>query len=202
MGMEWEEAVIEGIQARQQRDGAQWRLGDLALQVETSYGERTLETYAESIGVEYNTLQQYRWVSSLYEKSVRTDSLTWSHHERIAGRKDRLEWLKAAAEHGWSVRRMRAEILKADPELDPQLETLQAQTEAWENLAWAMLELKEEVDRTQLADLTIEELIELKNFALGVQNFSIEHKLRLERKLGQIVKEMKPALDEADDLPW
>jgi hypothetical protein len=181
--MEWEEAVIEGIQARQQRDGAQWRLGDLALQIETTYGERTLASYAESIGVAYHALMQYRWVAGQYEKAVRTENLTWSHHERVAGRADRQKWLKAASEHSWNVRQMQAEVWQSEGKFDPKLEALAG-------LAQATRGFLEEV---KIEDLAIEELVEVKDVALDIQNFAIEEKLRAERMLGQLTKEMRLA---------
>ena len=119
--MDLEELIDEGIQARQQINGGQWRLGDLALQVETVYGKHTLENYAERIGEEHHRLEQYRWVAGRYEKSVRTENLSWSHYERIAARNDRFHWLKAAAEHAWGVHQMVSEISRAREEEERQL---------------------------------------------------------------------------------
>jgi hypothetical protein len=112
--MDWETLIFAGIAARQRKDHTQWELGDLARQVETSYGGHTLENYAEGIGMEHYTLQQYRWVATQYELSVRTDNLSWSHHERVAARDDRLDWLRRAAEAGWSVHQLRSEVHARD----------------------------------------------------------------------------------------
>jgi hypothetical protein len=114
--MDWEEAVIEGIQARQQGDGTNWRIGDLALQMETRYGEHTLETYAEAIGVEYSTLRVYKAVSAAYEFVTRVTNVPWAHYREIYSREDRLDWLKKAAEGNWSRSQMVAEIQQADYE--------------------------------------------------------------------------------------
>jgi hypothetical protein len=91
-------------------------LGDLALTVEKAYGEHRLEDYAESIEVDYNRLLQYRWVAGAYEFSVRTENLSWTHHERIASRPDRLEWLSLATVNRWSVRAMLERIAEVDEE--------------------------------------------------------------------------------------
>jgi predicted subunit of tRNA(5-methylaminomethyl-2-thiouridylate) methyltransferase len=104
--------VIQGIEARRRKDSAQWELGDLSLKVASNYGEHTLEDYAAGIGVEYNSLRQYRTVAAAYRNDERSSFLSWSHHLKIADRDDRLEWLKWAAEGKWSVRRMVSEILQ------------------------------------------------------------------------------------------
>jgi hypothetical protein len=44
----WPNLVAEGIEVRRTRDGAQWRLGDLAREVETTYGGGELRTFAEA----------------------------------------------------------------------------------------------------------------------------------------------------------
>ena len=69
-----------------------------------------MEKFADTVGVDYATLRRYRWVSEQYEIVVRTTNLSWSHHDRIAARDDRLEWLAKAADGLWSVRRMLQEI--------------------------------------------------------------------------------------------
>jgi hypothetical protein len=102
----WPDLVQEGISARRDRDGAQWRLGDLALEVETSYGGGELERYAEEIGLEYDTLRRYRDVSRAYVFATRVANLSFSHHRQVAARPDRLEWLQRADAGGWSVRRL------------------------------------------------------------------------------------------------
>jgi len=44
----------------------------------------TLEKFAETVGVEYHQLRNYKAVSEAYENAVRTANLSWTHHERIA----------------------------------------------------------------------------------------------------------------------
>lgn len=114
--MDWESAVVDGIEARQNRDDAQWVLGDLALGIETSYGDHNLERYAEAVGVEYNSLRAYRIVAAAYQSDRRISNLSWTHHQVIAGRDDRLDWLRYAKDNRLSVRAMLAEIQKAETE--------------------------------------------------------------------------------------
>lgn len=164
--MEWEQLFLEGIEARQAKDSAQWKLGDLALAIEVQYGGHTLEDYAQRIGAECRRLLQYRWVARQYESSVRTENLTWSHHERIAARPDRLEWLEKAEAGGWSVRRM------------------QAWMEALDRLSNALRNALEEVKRTNFAGLTMEELVEVRDFAAEAREWAAEHHVRAAWAIG------------------
>lgn len=102
--------VRQGIAARQRRDGAQWDLGDLAATVETAYGAADLERYADEIGVDYDTLRDYRRVAVAFENGDRSPNLSWLHHRVLAARDDRRKWLAKAEANGWSVRQMQAEI--------------------------------------------------------------------------------------------
>jgi hypothetical protein len=106
----WPELIAEGVRARHGRDGAQWALGDLALEVETTYGGQELQRFADDVGIEHNTLQEYRRVARAYEKSTRVDNLPWRHHQVVAARDDRLRYLARAAEGGWTTRRLREEL--------------------------------------------------------------------------------------------
>ena len=102
----WAELVAEGIDARRKRDGTGWQLGDLALEVETTYGGNELERYAEEIGVSFGTLTNYRTVAVAYENCTRVQNLSFKHHRVVAARPDRLEWLARAEADGWSVAHM------------------------------------------------------------------------------------------------
>lgn len=103
--MDFETAVMEGIEARRAKDGAQWRLGDLAAAVETKYGESRLQEFAERTGVEYDTLREYRWVAQKYE-SVERSTLSWMHHRAAAPWPDRSYWITTAETERLSVREM------------------------------------------------------------------------------------------------
>jgi hypothetical protein len=106
----WHEIVAEGIEARRHHDGAQWRLGDLALEVETTYGGEDLRKYAVEIGIGHSALQEYRRIAGAYEKSTRVDNLTWTHHRVVSKFSQRSDLLKQAQENKWSSRELLASI--------------------------------------------------------------------------------------------
>lgn len=83
----------------------QWTLGDLALNVETSYGKSKLHEFADDIGVEYRTLLDYRTVAGAYEKSGRPDYLTFGVAKAFAAQEDRYELV---SKQEWTVREARA----------------------------------------------------------------------------------------------
>jgi hypothetical protein len=52
--------LMQGTTAQWGKAAAERKLGDLAAQVEASYGEHGLEVYAAHIGVEYSAIKRYR----------------------------------------------------------------------------------------------------------------------------------------------
>src|SRR5690606_28577855 len=106
---QWDALVERGRVAAQ----SQWVLGDLALEVETTYGGGQLQEYADAIGVEYDQLRKYRMVSATYENGVRTPNVPWSVHMILASQPDRHELIKSSPrDHGidadtWTVRAAR-----------------------------------------------------------------------------------------------
>jgi hypothetical protein len=100
--------INEGIVAREMGDQSNWRLGDLALKVETRPGEYSLERYAKRIGVGYASLRVYKSVAAAYPEPVnRLTSLSWTHHLIVAARPNRADRLAEAARERWSVADMR-----------------------------------------------------------------------------------------------
>lgn len=117
--MDWEELVLKGLEAGRNMEGLQWQLGDLALQVETVRGEHTLEEYARSIGQDPSRLRHYKMTARAFEDVQRCTNLSYGHHEVLATRADRLDWLEKAAAGKWAVRQMLKEI--EPTQIKPQL---------------------------------------------------------------------------------
>ena len=88
---------------------SKWALGDLACQVETSYGGADLGKYAEEIGVEWSTLRDYAQVSQAFSQSVARATHSWSVYRVLAAQPDRAELV--AREQPWTYRE--AEHLRA-----------------------------------------------------------------------------------------
>jgi hypothetical protein len=113
--LDWETLIFEGMEARQTNDKCQWRLGDLALQVEVLYGDRSLQEYASKIGISYASLKVYRWVASQYELVTRVTNCSWAHHRAVAGRPDRLALLQIANDEGLSAKALEVKARLPEP---------------------------------------------------------------------------------------
>lgn len=84
MKVQWHILVTAGKNAVKSRDDAQWVLGDLACEVETSYGEQDLQNFADAIGVEYSTLRRYRDVCRAWPKNARRRAVSFEAHKALA----------------------------------------------------------------------------------------------------------------------
>ncbi|OGO52530.1 MAG: hypothetical protein A2148_08515 [Chloroflexi bacterium RBG_16_68_14] len=111
----YEDLVLDGMEARQQADDANWRLGDLAAEVVGGYGEGKLQDFAEKIGVEYKTLRNYRRIAKLFSENARRRAyLAFGHYDAVAARKDAESWLGRAERRRWSIRELRDALKDAD----------------------------------------------------------------------------------------
>lgn len=115
----YEQLVKSGREAAR----SQWTLGDNALEVETVYGENSLGQYADDVGVELRTLEDYKWVASKYDSTVRT-VLSFAVHKVFASQEDRLELI---GKKKWTARQARdfvqhrGEDDQTDEELDEKM---------------------------------------------------------------------------------
>ena len=118
---DWEDLVLKGVEARKgieggQKaiEGGQWRLGDLAMTVETRPGEHSLERYAKQIDVTYSRLRCYKATAQAFPIAQRWAKLSYGHYEVLTSRDDRIDWLKKAEEGKWSVQKLLKAIHLAD----------------------------------------------------------------------------------------
>jgi len=108
--LDWEDAILAWRETEQVESQAQWQKGDIARDLKPIYGEHTLEKFAETVGADYGRLRHYKATAQAFESAQRCADLSYFHHEVLAPRDDRLEWLAQAAEHHWSVRYMLDQI--------------------------------------------------------------------------------------------
>jgi hypothetical protein len=100
----WEEFVSCGLIAREFKDVSQWVLGKLALGIEKDYGTDALGKYAVAIGVNFKTLQRYRWVVRHFPevKISEPKPLPFYVYETVANTSDPQKWISRAIENDWS----------------------------------------------------------------------------------------------------
>jgi hypothetical protein len=106
--------VERGIIARQAMDTGRWVLGGNVRELVTYYGERTIEQYADDIGVEANRLYEYAELASFYPMDVREElselDLCYTHYREAKWFKDldqAIEFLKMIALNHWNVSQTR-----------------------------------------------------------------------------------------------
>jgi hypothetical protein len=111
--------VEDGIIARRAMDTGRWLIGEYVRQLVTYYGERTIEQYADDIGIQPNRAYEYGSMASFYSLGTRAAfselDLTYSHYRearRLKNLDRALEFLRLAALNKWTVRDM-AQNLKA-----------------------------------------------------------------------------------------
>jgi hypothetical protein len=106
----WNELVQRGRSAKERLGQAKFDLGDLADEVDTSWGGGQLQKYADEIEIEYKTLCDYRTVARAWGSSERSEKAPWSVYQMLTGRDDRHEIL--AEQERWTVAQMRARLNK------------------------------------------------------------------------------------------
>lgn len=118
---EWEDYIVEGMEAREDKDNSQWKLGDLAAQITVDYGENSIGKFACAISVVKKTLMNYRTVASTFEKPVRKKyrKLSFSHFAILSSVEKPEAWLEQADDNEWSVETLRKEVKEAYDELKP-----------------------------------------------------------------------------------
>jgi hypothetical protein len=123
----WEEYVSIGMVAREEADGCQWKLGDLAKEIEKDYGQDSLGKYSYAIGVAKKTLMVYRTVATKFSLETREKyrKLSFSHFKACTALERPEAWLERADDDNWGVEKLSIEIGKAYEGLtEPDLEDI------------------------------------------------------------------------------
>lgn len=99
-----------------------WWIGDWLNFGEGKYGEMFSQAM-DKTELDYQTLQDYKYVSGSIELSVRNNNLSFSHHKIVAPLKpkEQARWLDKAEKEEWDVRKLREEIKKANKQPTPAL---------------------------------------------------------------------------------
>lgn len=113
--------MVAGLEAREQKDDSSWKLGDLALELTTEYGEDTIGKFAYAIGVERKTLMNYRTTAATYKPEIRAKykKLSFSHFACAASMTKPEAWLEKADNEELSVESLRNLIKDEYAEFNP-----------------------------------------------------------------------------------
>lgn len=85
----WPLIVQAGQAARRGIDGWRWIIGDLALLVETHYGQQSIADFAKAVDMNVHTVENYRtiagfWPADLRGRYLAHQRITWSHMREAA----------------------------------------------------------------------------------------------------------------------
>ena len=118
-GKTWEEFISRGMEAREKKDGSQWLLGDLAKEVETTYGEDTMGKYADAIKIEKKSLINYKSIAIKFSPEIRAKypRLSFSHFSAVTTAEKPEAWLAKAEDEDWNVETLRKKFRDARSEL-------------------------------------------------------------------------------------
>ncbi|HEX4304588.1 MAG TPA: hypothetical protein VHZ54_00990 [Solirubrobacterales bacterium] len=104
---------------------SQWWVGDWIRYGNVKWGEKYVEA-ARVTGYDVATLRNMAWVASRFDLSLRSDSLTWSHHVLLAPLEtgEQRYWLEQARNERLSVADLRLELkrLRSTADLEGQAE--------------------------------------------------------------------------------
>jgi hypothetical protein len=110
-GMTWDEWCLVGSKFQKVAGSIRWWLGDWLNEGEKRYSD----TYTQAVeatghGVQY--LKDCKWVAKAVPKSVRQDTLTWTHHSHVAklDTEAQAALLQFAATHELSSRELFEEV--------------------------------------------------------------------------------------------
>lgn len=109
--------VLAGLGAMAQ--GHQWWIGDALIYGEERFGEDAAAGF-DRLGLQPQTMLNYRWVAAAVETSRRREDLSWSHHAEVARlhARSQTKMLAEAADHAWTVRQLRDAVAIRYPETD------------------------------------------------------------------------------------
>ncbi|MDR7450141.1 MAG: hypothetical protein QN197_13255 [Armatimonadota bacterium] len=114
-GLSFEEWDRVGALLAEIHGAVAWWVGDWYLYGKARYGERAAQAkeIGDKTGLALHTVQDYAWVASRFELSVRTETLPFGVYERLAGVDDqqlRYALAERAAREGWTVRQAREAV--------------------------------------------------------------------------------------------
>lgn len=110
---EWEEC---GKFLKTCEGAVQFWIGDWLNFGEQTYGNMYSEAL-DKTDYSYNSLKNCKWVASKVQLSVRTDNLSFQHHEVIASipHIEQEKWLTRATENKWTAKELRSQLRQTLP---------------------------------------------------------------------------------------
>ncbi|MCX4904328.1 LmbU family transcriptional regulator [Streptomyces sp. NBC_00878] len=92
-------------------NSSSWWLGDWLIYGKDHYSDR-YERGVRAVGLRYQTLRNYSWVSRRFAIDRRRASLSFQHHAEVASLSiaEQEHWLDQCEAHGWSTKQLRKAV--------------------------------------------------------------------------------------------
>lgn len=109
-------------------DSRRWIVGDDACEIETRYGQHTLESFAREIGMNKSTVAGWKRVAQYYPEIIRRklfeelENLTYTFYKdalRLDDLNESIEWLERCSAEGWSADQAAHELTEKLGNKDP-----------------------------------------------------------------------------------
>lgn len=109
-GADFEEICEMGREAMDMRKISNIVIGQLAVEVEGRYGEDAIGSFSKEIGLNKQTVTQYRWVAKAFPGLTAYNGLSYTHYRLAAGTDKPQEWIDKAIENNWNGAQLKAKI--------------------------------------------------------------------------------------------
>lgn len=109
-GAGFEDICEMGREAMDMRKISSIIIGQLAVEVESRYGEDSLGEFAKEIGLRKSTVSQYRWVAKAFPGMTAYNGISYTHYRLAAGTDKPQEWINKAIENNWNSAQLKAKI--------------------------------------------------------------------------------------------
>ncbi|MFI6004413.1 LmbU family transcriptional regulator [Streptomyces sp. NPDC051366] len=113
-GMAYDEWERAGRQLAGVLDSSSWWLGDWLRYGKDHYTDR-YQRGIQAVGLSYQTLRNYAWVSRRFDFTRRRPTLSFQHHAELASMpvEDQDRWLDRAEQGQWTTKQLRGAIRAA-----------------------------------------------------------------------------------------
>lgn len=110
-GMAYDEWERAGRRLADVLDSSSWWLGDWLVYGKDHYSDR-YQRGIRAVGLSYQTLRNYAWVSRRFDLTRRRSALSFQHHAELASMtvEEQDLWLDRAEQHRWSTKQLRGAV--------------------------------------------------------------------------------------------
>ncbi|MFI1735519.1 LmbU family transcriptional regulator [Streptomyces acidicola] len=115
-GMAYDEWERAGRQLADVLDSSSWWLGDWLVYGKDHYTDR-YQRGIRAVGLSYQTLRNYAWVSRRFDLTRRRPALSFQHHAELASMPPEEQdlWLDRAEQRQWTTKQLRGAIRATRP---------------------------------------------------------------------------------------